>query len=92
MKAFHDFHKNCIINNNVNNMYITLTGKKNICISPSDYRTISLTTSLYKIIAKTLANRLKTTLADTIIENQMTFIKGRQITDTILIVNEAIDL
>ncbi|TYK08561.1 LINE-1 retrotransposable element ORF2 protein [Cucumis melo var. makuwa] len=58
---------------------------------PSYYRPISLTTSLYKIMAKALANRLKVTLADTVAENQKALIKGRQITDAILIANEAID-
>ncbi|TYK04226.1 LINE-1 retrotransposable element ORF2 protein [Cucumis melo var. makuwa] len=42
-------------------------------------------------MAKALANRLKTTLPDTVAENQMTFIKGRQISNAILIANEAID-
>lgn len=93
MKFFHNFHRNCIINDNVNNTYIAFIGKKKKktrCITPLDYRPISLTTSLYKIIAKTLANRIKSTLADTITKNQIAFIKGRQITDVILIPNEAI--
>ncbi|KAA0049980.1 LINE-1 retrotransposable element ORF2 protein [Cucumis melo var. makuwa] len=68
-----------------------LISKKDKCSMPSDYRPISLTTSLYKIMAKALENRLKTTLPDTVAENQMAFIKGRQITDAILIANEAID-
>ncbi|KAA0040384.1 LINE-1 retrotransposable element ORF2 protein [Cucumis melo var. makuwa] len=42
-------------------------------------------------MAKALANRLKVTLADIVAENQMAFIKGRQITDAILIANEEID-
>ncbi|TYK05808.1 LINE-1 retrotransposable element ORF2 protein [Cucumis melo var. makuwa] len=43
------------------------------------------------IIAKTLSNRLKLTLPDTISGNQLAFIKNRQITDAILRANEALD-
>nr|ABR67408.1 reverse transcriptase [Cucumis melo subsp. melo] len=43
-----------------------------------------------QVIAKVIAERLKETL-HTVAENQMAFIKGRQITDAILIANEAID-
>lgn len=56
----------------------------------SDYRPISLTTALYKLIAKVVAERLKTTLPDTREPNGL-FVRGRQITDAILIVNEAVD-
>lgn len=38
-----------------------------------------------------MATRLKTTLKETIADNQMTFSEGRQITNAILIANEAID-
>ncbi|KAA0056839.1 LINE-1 retrotransposable element ORF2 protein [Cucumis melo var. makuwa] len=91
LNVFKDFHKTGIVNNNVNNTFIALISKKEKCSKPSDYRPISLTTSLYKLMAKALANRLKSALPDTIAENQMAFIKGRQINDAILIANEAID-
>ena len=52
---------------------------------------ISLTTGVYKLIAKVLAERLKIVLSGAISENQLTFIGGRQITDAILIANEAMD-
>lgn len=42
-----------------------------------DFRSISITTSLYKIIDKTLANRLRPTLPTIVSENQLAFIKGR---------------
>ena len=91
MNIFQDFHKKDIINNNVNNKYIAPINKKDKCSMPSDYKPFSLTTSLHKIMVKALANNLKATLADTVAENQMAFIKGSQITDAILIANEAID-
>lgn len=58
----------------------------------SEFRPISLTTSVYKILAKVLADRLKSVLPTTIASNQSAFIHGRQITDAILMANEIIDL
>ena len=91
MKVFSDFHRKDIINKNVTNTYIALIAKKNICKVAKDFRPINLTTSLYKIIVKTLANGLKITLPGTIAESQMAFVKERQITDAILMANEVAD-
>ncbi|GKV48455.1 hypothetical protein SLEP1_g55268 [Rubroshorea leprosula] len=56
-----------------------------------DYRPISLIGIMYKIIAKLLANRLRTVLPKVIGEQQMAFIEGRQLPDGVVIANEVID-
>ncbi|GAU12618.1 hypothetical protein TSUD_121090 [Trifolium subterraneum] len=57
----------------------------------SYFRPISLVGSLYKILAKVLANRLRLDIGSVISENQTVFVKDRQILDGILIANEVVD-
>jgi hypothetical protein len=47
--------------------------------------------SLYKILAKLLANRLRGVIGSVVSESQSAFVKNRQILDIILIANEAVD-
>ncbi|RVW67635.1 putative ribonuclease H protein [Vitis vinifera] len=54
-------------------------------------RPISLVGSLYKWLAKVLANRLKKVVGKVVSKAQGAFVEGRQILDAMLIANEAID-
>ena len=56
-----------------------------------DFRPISLVGSLYKLIAKVLANRLKKVMNGLVNPGQNSFVKGRQILDASLIANKVID-
>ena len=56
-----------------------------------DFRLISLVGSLYKLIAKVLASRLKKVLHKLINKAQNAFVEGRRIMDASLMVNEVID-
>ncbi|XP_065622554.1 uncharacterized protein LOC136064575 [Quercus suber] len=68
-----------------------LIPKKNDASNIRDFRPISLVGSLYKILAKVLANRLKVVLDQLISESQNSFVGGRQILDSVLIANECVD-
>ncbi|WRX31361.1 Reverse transcriptase domain - like 10 [Theobroma cacao] len=76
----------------VNNSFITLIPKVRNPVKMKDYRPISLVDSLYKIVAKILANRIKWVIGDVVGNNQFAFVKGRQLTDAVLIANELINL
>lgn len=54
-------------------------------------RPISLICSLYKILGKILARRLKKELGKLITKSQNAFLPGRQIQYGVLLVNEALD-
>jgi hypothetical protein len=72
----------------LNDTHIALVPKKLSCLLPSDYRPISLCNVIYKLIAKSLVNRLKDHLVDYIHPSQQAFIEGRRISNNIIVAQE----
>ncbi|XP_060969470.1 uncharacterized protein LOC133036757 [Cannabis sativa] len=74
----------------INNTTLVLIPKKKNVSSLKDFRPIILCTTIYKIISKAIANRLKLVLSDLISSNQSAFLSDRIIFDNVLIANEII--
>ncbi|GKV36164.1 hypothetical protein SLEP1_g44325 [Rubroshorea leprosula] len=86
-----DFHTNGRIVRGSNASFLVLIPKRENPQGIEEYRPISLIGCMYKILAKVLANRLSRVLNTIIGENQSAFIEGRQLVDSVVVANEAID-
>ena len=75
----------------LNASFLTLIPKKNNAINVKDFRPTSLVGSVYKLLSKVLANRLRVVLNSLIFESQNSFVGGRQILDLVLIANRCLD-
>ncbi|KAK3211235.1 hypothetical protein Dsin_015941 [Dipteronia sinensis] len=69
----------------MNKTIITQIPKVHHPSTPSEFRPISLCNVLYKIIAKTIANRFRRVLDGVVSENQSAFIPGLRITDNSIV-------
>jgi hypothetical protein len=89
---FEQFHGNERLPKSFLSYFVTLIPKVESLFGLSDFRPISLLGCLYKIVAKVLANRLSKVMNSLIAQNQSAFLKGRNLVDGVLVVNEVIDL
>jgi hypothetical protein len=87
-KLVKKFYLNGYIPQQLNETNIALIPKKVQCIQPQDFRPISLCNVVYKIIAKSLANRIKPHLPNKIIDAQQAFIEGRRISNNVIVAQE----
>jgi len=86
-----EFHKNGRLAKGINSTFIALIPKIDSPQWLNDFRPISLVGSMYKILAKVLANRLRSVIGSVVLDSQSAFVKGRQILDGILVANEIVD-
>ena len=90
MDLVKDFHQWGRFVRSLNSTFLVLILKREGAEDLKDFRPISLVGSLYKLIAKVLANRLKKVMDSLVNLAQDVFVEGRQILDAPLIANEVI--
>ncbi|CAN1192986.1 hypothetical protein LINPERHAP2_LOCUS41809 [Linum perenne] len=91
MEAMSDFRRHESIPRLVNCIFLCLILKTDVIEDIKDLCMISLVTSLYKILLKTLDDRFNKFLRMCVLYHQCAFIEGMQILDASPIANELID-
>ena len=71
MDFFDYFHRYSVFERSMNASFLTLIPKKCNAINIKDFRPISLVGSVYKLLSKVLANRLRAVLDNLISESQI---------------------
>ena len=79
MDFFDNSHQHSMFERSINALFLTLIPKKCNAINIKDFCPISLVGSVYELLSKVLANRLRVVLDNLISETQNSFVGGRQI-------------
>jgi hypothetical protein len=89
---FDQFHGTAKLPSSFSSYFVALIPKINSPFSLGDFRPISLLGCLYKIIAKVLTARLARVMDLLVEPTQSAFLKGRNLVDGVVVINEVIDL
>ncbi|KAK2662605.1 hypothetical protein Ddye_001179 [Dipteronia dyeriana] len=90
MNFINEFHKDGSLVRELNRAFIAIIPKVGNLMSMKDFKPISLVSSMYKMLAKVLANRLRKVMNSIIGESQMAFVENRQSSDSLVIAEEII--
>lgn len=90
MGFFRDFHEHGRFMKSLNASFLVIIPKKEEAKELQYFRPVRLVDSLYKLLAKVLANKIKKVMGKVASCSQNAFMEGRQILEASLIVNEAI--
>ena len=74
---FREFYLHGNFQRSLNSTFLLLISKKEGTEDLRDFRPISLVGSVYKLLAKVLANRLKSVMGEVISDSQHAFVHGR---------------
>ena len=77
MDVFDYFHRHSVFERSMNASFLTLIPKKCNVVNIKDFRPISLVGSVYKLLSKVLANKLRAVLDNLISKTQNLFVGGR---------------
>ena len=87
MKFFNEFFERRRFVRSLNSTFLVLIPKYKGAEDLKDLRPINLVGSLYKLLAKILANTLKRVMSKLVSKAQNAFVEGRQILDASLVAN-----
>lgn len=85
------FYQNNTFIRSTNSTFTALIPKKKGAVDVKDFRPISLLDSIYQIITKLMAERLKLVIQKLVSDNQNVFVKGWQIVDVAMVANEYLE-
>ncbi|CAG7886739.1 unnamed protein product [Brassica rapa] len=88
--AVKHFFTTKMMSRQTNATVISLIPKISGASSLSDFRPVSLCNTVYKVISKVLAHRLKRITKDAVQQNQVGFVSGRVLSDNVLLASELV--